>query len=50
MLPESPAAAEPADPADGGGLPTWVGPVVVVVLFAAGGTVAVVRRRRSQTP
>jgi hypothetical protein len=57
MLPEStppstdaaPAAAEPAEPSDGG-LPTWVGPVVVVVLFAAGGAVAVVRRRRNPAP
>jgi len=57
MLPQSttpstdaaPAAAEPAEPSDGG-LPTWVGPVVVVVLFAAGGAVAVVRRRRNPAP
>jgi hypothetical protein len=57
MLPESdapapeslPAASEPAD-ASGGGLPTWVGPVVVVLLFAAGGAVAVVRRRGKPAP
>ncbi|GAA1765347.1 hypothetical protein GCM10009795_009870 [Nocardioides hankookensis] len=57
MLPADPpsssdattTASDPVEPADSGGLPTWVGPVVVVLLFAAGGTVAVVRRRGHST-
>ena len=41
----APAAADVTDPG-GGGLPTWVAPIVIAVLFAGAGGAAVVRRRR----